>query len=675
MSTQTFLLIFLVAVIALGIVLFQYYYKSKKQGSLSLILAILRFLTFFSALLLLINPKFTKNEYHTEKTSLIVLTDNSSSVAPYREDIETILEKLDESQEINERFNLERYSFGASLKTFDSLSFSEGSTDISRALSELKEIYAGTNSAVVLLSDGNQTVGQDYSFYGKDLNFPIQAIAVGDTTRYQDLAISQVNTNQYAFLKNKFPVEIYVSYVGRSEVKTNVRLLLNSKTIFNQRISLSKTGDTKILTALVEATSVGLKSMSVSIDALPNERNRVNNSREFAIEVIDEKTNVAIISSIAHPDIGALKKAIESNEQRSVSIKKPESDTKELENVDLFILYQPDVPFQNVYDYVQQRKSNVFTITGTETNWNFLNKAQKKFTKNSYDQFEEIFPVLDQGFGLFNASEFSLLDFPPLRGNLGEIILNVQGESLLNQRIKGVELNEPLLAFFDNDSQREAVLFGENSWKWRIQSYRNDQNFNNYDDLIGKIILFLDVNKAKERLTLGYESVYSGSNEARISATYFDKAFVFDDNATLTAKIKSSDSKVSKEVPMLLKGQYYEADLSNLDPGDYEFTVNVKSENLSKSGNFSILDFDIEKQFLSTDAKKMTNLADNTAGMLFYPAQTNELVSALTEDNRFVPIQKSKQNVVSLIDFRILLALLAATLAAEWFIRKYNGLI
>jgi len=131
MSTQTFLLIFLVAVIALGIVLFQYYYKSKKQGSLSLILAILRFLTFFSALLLLINPKFTKNEYHTEKTSLIVLTDNSSSVAPYREDIETILEKLDESQEINERFNLERYSFGASLKTFDSLSFSEGSTDIS----------------------------------------------------------------------------------------------------------------------------------------------------------------------------------------------------------------------------------------------------------------------------------------------------------------------------------------------------------------------------------------------------------------------------------------------------------------------------------------------------------------------------------------------------------------
>ena len=43
-------------------------------------------------------------------------------------------------------------------------------------------------------------------------------------------------------------------------------------------------------------------------------------SKNFAVEVIDQKTNVAIVSDIIHPDMGALKKAIESNEQRTASI-------------------------------------------------------------------------------------------------------------------------------------------------------------------------------------------------------------------------------------------------------------------------------------------------------------------------------------------------------------------
>jgi len=51
-----------------------------------------------------------------------------------------------------------------------------------------------------------------------------------------------------------------------------------------------------------------------------------------------------------------------------------------------------------------------------------------------------------------------------------------------------------------------------------------------------------------------------------------------------------------------------------------------------------------------------------------------QLRNDLLSKDRFLPVQKSEQNIVSLIDFRVLLALIAATLAIEWFIRKYNGL-
>ncbi|MEL6916307.1 MAG: VWA domain-containing protein, partial [Bacteroidota bacterium] len=72
---------------------------------------------------------------------------------------------------------------------------------------------------------------------------------------------------------------------------------------------------------------------------------------------------------------------------------------------------------------------------------------------------------------------------------------------------------------------------------------------------------------------------------------------------------------------------------------------------------------------------KLDQLAQRTGGKLYYPSETKALFKDLMENKRFLPTQKSKQNVVSLVDFRFLLGIIAVALATEWFIRKYNGLI
>lgn len=685
MNTQTVLFIILAAIVALGIVLFQYYYKIKRKGKLTLILSLLRFLTLLGVFLLLINPKFTQNQFRIEKANLIVLVDNSTSVSTSKDTIQDIIEKIGENTALKERFTLKRYGFGAKLinvNTDNGVStinhdsiFTEKNTNITKALRALQEIYSASNTAIVLLTDGNQNLGQDYEYYGTTQKFPIYPVAIGDTTRYDDVAILQVNANRYAFLKNKYPVEVYVTYNGKVDVKTALKISVDGRTVFRENISLTDTDNTKTINTLLDANSVGVKNILISVDSLSNERNTVNNSRLLAVEVIDEKTNIAIVSKLLHPDIGAFKKAIESNEQRSVSIKKPNIDVKRFDDVDLFILYQPDASFKTVYDYIQQKKTNLFTITGSQTDWNFLNKMQNSFSKNSYNQTEEVFPKLNSGFSLFNISDFSIQDFPPLNSNLGEITLNKSSEILLEQRIKGIDLNQPLLAVMGKGMEREGVLFGENSWKWRMQSYRNEQRFDNFDDLIGKLVLYLSTNSSRERLTLDYESVYTGRNAARITASYFDKTYIFDANATIDLKLKNIETEAANEMPMLLKGNYYESDLSNLSPGRYDFTVSVRNETLSKSGSLTILDFDVENQLVSTDHLKLARLAGNTDGKRYFPSQTEEMISTLAQDVRFLPIQKAEKNTVSLIDFRILLALIATSLAAEWFIRKYNGLL
>ena len=455
MDHKTILLIILSAVVALGIVFFQYRYEVKRKGKLYLILSSLRFLALFGIFLLLVNPKFTKNEYRIDKTDLILLVDNSTSVAASKDTIQAILDRLNENQELKDRFNILQYRFGDQLLDGGSLenvlaspklSFSEKNTNITGALEGIQDIHSASNSAIVLLTDGNQTLGQDYEYYGKNQNLSIYPIAIGDTTRYDDIVISQVNANRYAFLENKYPVEIFVSYNGKSGVRSDLKISVNGKRVFRESLSFSETNNSRVVNTLLDANSVGLKNIVVSVDSLATERNTENNVRQIAVEVIDEKTDIAIVSNLLHPDIGALKKAIESNGQRSVSILKPNTNVNDLQDVDLFILYQPDASFKNVYDFIQKKNAALFTITGSRTDWNFLNKVQNSFSKNSYNQTEEVFPDLNPGFGLFDISNFSMESFPPLDSDLGEITLLKSGEILLGQRVKGVVLNQPLLA-------------------------------------------------------------------------------------------------------------------------------------------------------------------------------------------------------------------------------------
>ena len=672
MDSQTIFLIFIAALAAFALVFFQYYFKSKKRGRLSNILAFLRFLAWFGAMLLLINPKFTTNEYRIEKANLMVLVDNSSSMKD--SGILQTLQTLKEQNELSDKFNIHYHSFGNRLNDSDSTTFSEGNTNIAKALKSLKTIYGADNGAVVLLSDGNQTLGEDYEFYAKKQRLPVYPIVIGDTTTYEDLRIDQVNVNKYAFLKNKYPFEAYVSYQGNGPVSTVVTITINGKSVYRQTLDFTNTSKTKTINTLLNANSVGVKNIRISVGQLNAERNTQNNSRSVAVEVIDEKTNITIVSDVLHPDIGALKKAIESNEQRAVSIQKSNANTNDRDNVNLFILYQPTPSFKGLYEYIEQKNANTFTIIGPKTDLNFLNSAQQTFNQQLFNYTEETFPILNPGFSFFDVSDFSVDDFPPLDANMGTINIRKPGETILSRKVRGVPLKEPLLHVTEQEGQREALLFGENIWKWRAQSYRNTKNFKNFDDFIGKLIRYLAITKPKTRFSLDYEPVYEGTNNAKITATYFDKAFEFDENAVIDLQLKHTETGALRQLTMLLKNGFFEADLSNLSPGEYDFTATVANDNISKSGRFTILDFDVEQRFLSSDYKKLDRLAQGTSGKRYFSDQTKNLTDELMASDRFLPVQKSEQNIVSLVDFRLLLAFIVTTLALEWFIRKYNGL-
>ena len=80
MSSETLFYIILAGIFAILLALFQYAYKKKSMSKLNMLFAFFRFLTIFSILLLLINPKFEQEQIIVEKPNLVLVVDNSSSI-------------------------------------------------------------------------------------------------------------------------------------------------------------------------------------------------------------------------------------------------------------------------------------------------------------------------------------------------------------------------------------------------------------------------------------------------------------------------------------------------------------------------------------------------------------------------------------------------------------------
>ena len=664
------------AVLAAGISYWLYYHRSKIKSPVKHLLAGLRFLALLSVFLLLINPKYERKVFTIEKSDLIVLVDNSKSIVSTddRQYIAELLEQIGSDNQLANRFNLHEFVFGEAMETVDSLDYQDRATNISNALDRITQLYPEETGAILLLSDGNQTLGEDYSFRAGGEVKPVYPIVLGDTTQYEDLRIDRVNMNNYAFLGNRYPVEILISYQGSGSVNTTVSLTEDGITRFRRELRLNASDNTGVVTLELEAQTTGLKDVEIQLTPLEGERNTANNSRRLGLEVIDEQTRVALVTEVVHPDIGALKTAIEENEQREVTVVPP-AEMDRPEEFDLFIFYRPTSRFGDIIQYTQDNNSPLITIAVPGTDWRFLNRAQNSFNGNRLGTVEEVVPVLNSSFGLFDLGGFTTDGYPPLDVDLGDFIVLKPHEVLMEQRIKGVDMDEPLLLLITDQERREAVVLGEHLWKWRIQEFRNTQNFDAFDELWGKILFYLAATPSKERLTVDYEKNVRGTSSAVITARYFDEAFEFNPNATLTLLVRSAETQEVTEIPMLLKNRFYEANIGALPPGDYPFTVRVDETDLSRQGRFKILEYDVEHQLISSDFTRLSRLAGQTEGRVYFPGADGELLDELRENPRFTPVRKSTQNVVSLIDFKILLAIIAAALAAEWFIRKYHGLI
>ena len=675
MQIPNYIAIIIALILSLSISFLQYIYKEKYSVINTILLFCLRSFSIFLLMVLLINPTVNKVELKSIKPVLSVLVDNSRSISFLNEDenIVSCIQNIKNDPEIEKKFGIIEFSFGNKLNKIDSLSFTDSETNISQAIISQNQLYSNRIAPIILLTDGNQTIGNAYEF--TDSNQKIFPIVFGDTIQHTDLKIEQLNVNKFSYLKNKFPVEVFLNYQGKKTISSKFTIYNNGARVFSKKIQFSPTSNSKTILTNLTSNIQGLQYYTASIKEIKGEKNIKNNTKKFSVEVMDEQTKVLILTSVLHPDLGSLKKSIESNEQRSVDIFVIDQFKKEIDDYQLVILYQFNKKFNDIIEEVKLKNKNYLLISGTNTDWNFINNQQLNITKNHLNSIQNYGAIFNNSYVTFAQKDIGFNQFPPLKDKFGEVTISKEHQTLLYQQINGIKSNQPLLVTFDENSHKSGILFGEGIWKWRSTSFLSENSFYNFDQFIGDLVQYLASNKKRIRLDSNIETEYSTNTSINISAFYRDKNYKFDTRASLEINVTNINTKKTLTYPFRLTNDSYQTIIENLNSGTYTYKIVVLDQPLNIKGQFTIKKEQIEQQFTNANFNKLLKIADRTGGEVYFKNEVTKLKKALLNSKSFYPTQKKMIVAKQLIDWKWILILIISSFTLEWFWRKYLGKI
>lgn len=670
MNTINLLLTFS-AVLTAGLIVYYQYFFKQKISRFSGVLALLRFISILGVLILLINPKFEQRITEVIKPKLLMASDNSASISHLgsAEQMINLRDQFIRDDELNDRFDISDFVFGSVLETDSLLDFEEQQTNINSTVESLDAFADKNKAAIILPTDGHQTFGKNYAYL--KTNNPVYPIVVGDTIEKPDINISRINVNAYVTLENNFEVEIFLNSNVYEDTESRLIVEKGGTEMFSTKVSFSKEERSKLINFYLPADSIGMQLYRASLLPFKNEADTKNNLRNFGIEVLNEQSEVAIIYGVLHPDLGMIKRSIESNKQRKASLIHI-NDFKGVDNrFTMYVLYQPNSLFKELFADIEKREFNYMLVTGLNTDWGFINSLNAGFYKEVTGETEAYFPSYRNDFSGFYTDEIDFESFPPLNAQFGNINFSVEHDIMLNQIVNNVKINNPLLATFESNSLKRVVIFGENIWQWRAHSYSLYDSFDKFDLFFNSLIQFLQFSDRKKNIDLFYKPIYHARESIKIQVKKYDSNLRIDLNSQLVLQLNDS----TDEIPFYPKKNYYEAQIKSLEQGTYRFNVKDLDTGESRKGSFIVEIYSLEEVHNSANNRDLHLLAQNTGGTLFYQDQFLEVKSELLQNPEFRPVQIQGNKLISLIDWRWLLGLIVLSLSLEWFLRKHRGLI
>jgi hypothetical protein len=655
-----------------------YFRNSKNREGPKRVLFLLsgfRFLIVFLGSLLLLNVLLKNTIRESQQPLIILAVDNSASMmlrsdsSNFKTEFLKLRENLKGS--VADKFELRQLLFGVTSAATDAEpNFNEKETDIDGLLQTVENNYANENvGAIIIISDGIYNKGSNPLNSATTIQYPIYTIATGDTTEINDVAIQKINHNDFAYLGNVFPVQVAVNAKKYSGKEITASLFEGKIKKAEQQLKINSANFFSSLTFTLNAESGGVHKYTVQLSVLEGETNISNNLRSFAIDVIDQRAKILITSPIPHPDIAAIKEALQNNSAFETDVHIASEKHPGLKAYSLVIIHGIVGSQTSLLDECVAANIPYWIVNPISPE----NIPGVKITASN-NRYNDAEPVASKSFGLFTITQElqkMINDYPAVKTFFGNYNVSPGANSLLVQKIGVVETENPLFLFSEINNHKSAVFLGEGLWKWKLRNYAEKKNTDAFNELINKTAQYLSIKSDKSFFRVSAPKIVDENEQINFTAEVYNKTYELINDADVLMTLNSIDKK-QFNYTFSKTANAYKLNIGFLPAGEYNYQAKVKVGNdvLTKSGTLVVKEIIAEKLNTVADHRLLFQLASRTGGKFYNWKNANEVSKDLTQNELIKPITFSATHTSPLIEYSFLLFLILVLLTIEWIIRK-----
>lgn len=654
------------------------------------IMSVLRFVSVALLCALLLSPFIKYYERTTQEPLVVIAQDNSRSVGYFFdvEDSARYVAKLAQLQNaLSEKYEVRTVTFGEQVREDDTIRFSGQVTDIAEVINYVYDHYGDRNlGAIVLATDGIYNRGTNPLYLPQTLTSPVHTVALGDTTIRTDVLITRVLHNRIAFLGDRFPVQVDIAarkLEGR-QVRLTLQKIEGGETRNVEQEEIRITGDQFFTTRefLLDAEPSGVNRYRVRVSGVSGERNYINNTRDFYVEVIDGRLEVLVLGHSPHPDLAAFQEIIQAHENYTARVELISDFTGDVTEFDLVILHQIPGLLDNaraILSSLDNAEIPRIFVLGEQSHLPLFNNAQELLTiQGGQRSSNEVTAIVDQSFQLFSIPqdlERQLQTFAPLNAPFGEYAVNPAAKVYLYQRIGKVDTQFPLFLFGTKGSAKMGILAAEGLWKWRLYDYLQNNSHDLTNALVNKAIQYVTVKDDKRRFRSSpSKNVYLDNEPIAFDAELYNQSYELINDPEAFLVIRGPEGN-EYDYTFNKTARSYAIDIGKFAVGDYTYTAFTEylGQRLQVNGRFSVQPIQLESYVTTADHGLLHNLSEKYGGELYYPAELTRLSDQLLNDDRIKPVIYQSVRNRPLLHLRWLFAIFALLLGLEWFLRRYFG--
>jgi von Willebrand factor type A domain len=664
-------------------------FREKENRNLNIFLASLRFVAFFMLAFLLLEPLIRTTETRVEKPIVVVLADNSLSVVSIKDSVDVKKNfpgKLNSlTGSLEEKFETASFNFGDKVdEGIDSMRFDKKLTDISNAIDEVYTRFYNRNlGAVVLLSDGIYNKGiNPLTTIKKFKNVSFYTVGLGDTVVTKDLILADILYNKTAFLGNDYPIEVLVQAKKMQGSRAQLILKENGVEINRREIFVQTNNQTIRTSFLVAAKKEGPRKITAEIIPIADEFSVKNNALSVYVNVVKNKQKVLILAPSPHPDIAAIKYALESSQNYTVTSDLYQAGANYSFNTyNLIILHSlPTGPGdEELVTKIRKAGVPILFVVGNQTGLVSFSKqvgmlsipGLSKNPSNAQAMVNQNFT----SFTLSDRTRQTITKFPPVAAPFGEYKMSPGANVLFYQRIGSISTNNPLIVFNkDNTTNKTGVICGEGIWMWKMHDFELNQNNEAFNEIIQKCVQYLSVAENKTNFRVNHKNEFTENEPVVFDCELFNENYEPINDPDVEMQIINSDKKVTKSTFSPI-GNTYRLNAGMLPPGEYMYNASTTygKKNYAKSGRFIVTAVNSELLRTEADHRLLYQMATTSGGKFYTLKNMEKLFSDLEKNENVTARMHEETTLDDLINKKWLIIIPILLLAIEWFLRKRAG--